>query len=478
MNLEFVRKYLNRNLIICISVLAVLINLSGGLVQTFSEYAGSSSKMIEINLINSEMNDSRAGTLAWDDGNKMIELDQIELLKKRYEDCQISYSSEIPAILKCYNKKYDVRAVLCDSSSYGMFGISVIEGSFFQEKDEQYGLNRIIISDKLSVALFSGYDTIGNRIELFDQIYMIVGVYNTDESILTGINSDGYERIYMPYKSITDYHEVPIQCIKLKGEALENESFRTEKLEQHLTDILNTRYLPYRITDFYTKSRVLSQISIIILFIIFLAAFFLLIKAVYRYVKKNVYVLLKSASNSSFPEAVKSNAGSVLKIAAVVIGLFFGMILIFKFAVPDLYIDQKLIPYDNIFDFRFYAEQIKKAVILGNINRTYGLSQMEYCFLAAMKLNLFILMIFLVFFLFSICYLKLLIASGIKANELARIFIISLAVGNILSIIISYIVSLAVSITIIPFAAIFMFYICYAKNVTVQRLCFTDAIPV
>jgi putative ABC transport system permease protein len=466
MNLEFVRKYLIRNLIICFSVSAVLINLSGGVVQTFLEYAGSSSNMIEINLTNSDKVNSQAVTLTWNGGNKTIGLDQIELLKKRYEDCQISYSSELSAILTSYKKKHDVKAVLCDSS-YLTFGISMTEGGFFQEMDEQYGLNRIVISDKLSAALFSSYETIGNRIELFDQIYIIVGVYKTDESILTGINSDGYERVYLPYKSITDYQEVPVQCIRLKGEALKNDSFRTEKLEQHLTDIMNIHSIPYRITDFYVKIRVLSQISITILFIILLAAFLLLIKTVYRYINKNLTVLRESAGNSGFLEAVKSNAGLSLKTAAAVIGLFFGLIFILKFAVPDLYIDQKFIPYDNIFDFGFYAEQIKKAVISANINRTYGLSQMEYCYWAAMRINIFILVLFMVFFLFAVRCLKLLAALRIRLNELAEIFLISLAIGNIISIIVSHIASLAVSITILPFAVILMFYVCYTKSINV-----------
>lgn len=449
MSPESIRKHLIRNLIACISISAVLINLSGGLARTFSEYSGDASKRIEINYRRGDADAAFSGRFPPDDAGRAIGLDHIDLLQQRYDDCQVSYSSELSAQLEYDNRIADIKAVLCDSSSYGTFNISMMEGSFFQEKDEQYGLNVVVISEKLSVDLFSGYNAVGNKLGLFGQIYTVVGVYKTKSSILTYLNSDGTERVYLPYRSVADYQEIPVKSVVISGESLENETFRLEKLEHNLTDILNSRSFPYRTTDFYVKAITISQARDIIVFVIFIFSFVLLIRQTKEYIKKCI---------SQFSTV------SVLKIAAAIAGLSVVLLIIIKFALPDVYIDPSFVPYDNIFDISFYLNQIKEAITTGNINRINGLSHLESCFSSAMMLNALMLVLFIIFFLFSASNIKLLTASGFTVIELIEVIIISFTAGNTAAIILSYSAKLVPAVSIVPFLALLMFCICYSKN--------------
>ena len=260
MNARLIRKFLVKRYIIfaCIAVFSV--NISGSLVQTLKESGGGTSlERIEINAAKDDVNIS-----------PVLKYKDIQLLKVRYDNCQVSFSSEITSVLTCANKSFKVRNVLCDSGSFESLNIKMAAGNFFQDKDDQFGLNSVIISDKLCASLFSSYDTLGYKVKISGQIYVIAGIYKTDGSVLSFLGSDGEDRVYVPYKSVRDYGGIAVQSVIIKGESLNTDRFRIEKLEQVLNDILNTPANGCRIIDFYVKDAVISQTRDIFVFLIFL----------------------------------------------------------------------------------------------------------------------------------------------------------------------------------------------------------------
>ncbi len=451
MNAGLIRKFLVKRYIIFTCIAVFCVNISGSLVQTLKESAGGTSlKRIEINAAKDDANIS-----------PVLKYKDIQLLKSRYDNCQVSFSSEITSVLTCANKSFKVRNVLCDSGSFEFLNIKMVAGNFFQDKDDQFGLNSVIISDKLCASLFSSYDTLGYKVKISGQIYVIAGIYKTDGSVLSFLGSDGEDRVYVPYKSVRDYGGIAVQSVIIKGESLNTDRFRIEKLEQVLNDSLNTPANGCRIIDFYVKDAVISQTRDIFVFLIFLISFFISLKLGYRLLRRYANILMTRCREEYIREVIKSQIQVIIKMAVIIVFYATAGFLVIKYTLPDIYIDPKYIPYDNIFDIKFYIDSIKAALISHNRSLGCNPSQSELVFSSSMGLNIIALSISSVFFILSVGSVRLFSILGIKAAELVKYFILASLIGNTLTIACTMAFSLSPGISVIPASVMLIFHVCY-----------------
>lgn len=271
-----------------------------------------------------------------------ITIGNFEKLSERMSLDYVNFTYEAQEISV---KDTTITPVYTTHNLFDLYGIEY-DGKIFSEDDIIRVEKKIAISDTLALQLYFTTDVIGQKIEIYDEIFTVCAVYNDSENLIDKSSKDGKERVFIPYTCANTTTHLPIHTL-----VYDNSSFSAPLIEQ-----MN---LPqYHFTNLSEKHKVIDTFKHIANFALFiplcvisLLIWFYLCKRFLESIKENLSVNYFFNSLLSVPFKY---------FLLIVVGLGIPAVLLFIFYKADfsIYIVSKYIPYDNLFDIEHYINCI------------------------------------------------------------------------------------------------------------------------
>ncbi len=364
------QRYSLHRLIIVFSLLFFLfISINSISAYISNTYKNHYASRIEINLISSSVNEK-----------DLITAGDIEDLAMAFPNGSISYMNQSDSIIEANNAIFPIKTVSSGENLERFLGLDILRGCFFNSEQYQYGNKVAVISDTLAYKLFTTHNIIGNEIYISGVKYRIIGLYKSKSSLLSVLSSDGSERVYIPFNSMTNISSEALNTVFIKDDSLKDKPFRVHTIEETLKECLRMEPNLYRINDFNDSSIYTAQPLFLFVFLVGVLLICLIIKYLIKYLTFGYFNLKSGLKNNYFIQLmIKWKLRIPLFIIGaalilLIIGITFSTIK-FKGTIPAEYI-----PVDNIFDFGFYADKLKDAIYKLNSNVGYVPTQMEILF--------------------------------------------------------------------------------------------------
>ena len=419
------QKYSFKKLIILMSSLFFLvISINSISLNIRNTYKNDYASRMEINLEN------------YVDQKNLIKASDIEDLAMAFPNGNISYMTQSDSIIEANHAIFPIKAVLSAENVEKFMGLDILRGCFFNSEQYQYGNKVAVISDSLAYKLFTSHNVIGNEIYISGVKYKIIGVYKSKSSILSVLASDGIERVYIPFYSMSDNASKLLNTIFVKDANLQEKPFRVHTMEGILKERLRIEPNTYRINDFYDSSIYTSQPFLLFIFLVGVLLICQVIKYFIKYLKFG-FLNLKGGLRSNYLVGILIKWK--LQIPIYIIGAILIMLLLvaicknitFKGVIPAEYI-----PVDNIFDFKFYANKMREAIYSLNSNFGYIPTQLELI----LRYNLMVVYVSMLFLILNF----IAVLSAIKLDKL----ISGTITRQIAALAVSAVIGLAISFSI------------------------------
>lgn len=435
MKKDVFRKYAVKKLILSLVFVLILAGASESVADEFRAFSGNWGGSVEVNLNHAEE----------DEASDLLRYSHVVALKERFPEGRVSFSSHLNAYLERGEITLPVKVNLTDESYPEFSGLKMVRGSYFTEKAMELGRNVAVISTDLAERLFMSLNAVGNEITLFDESYVIIGLYEPSKTLRSLMGSDGSDMVYVPFTSYMTCEDLPIETISLHDEELAEAGFRKDMIEDILKKDLGIRTKAYIIIDYYGAETIASQWQSLFQFLIALWTAFLLLGACRRLLQKLRRFVDTGLQQDYLSGFIRKRFGPLIGFVAGLLGLAGLSALLLVYAWPRIYIPSEFLPPDNIFDFKFYWDEIVKAIQASNAMAGYIPTPMEHCFRASSAIGFILLLLEIPAFLSLNAALKLLNGLRHPVRRLAGLFLVSLAVA--------FIVLLAVSASgLIPLA--------------------------
>lgn len=407
------------------SLFFLVISINSVSLEIDSTYKNGYASRMEINLQSNYV-----------DQKNLINASDIKDLAMSFPNGSISYMTQSDSIIEANHAIFPIKAVLSAENVEKFLGLYMLRGCFINSEQYQYGNKVAVISDTLAYKLFTSHNVIGNEIYITGVKYKIIGLYKSERSILSVLASDGIERVYIPFNSISNNASKLLDTIFVKDDSLREKPFRIHTMEGTLKERLRVEPNLYRINDFYDSSIYTSQPLLLFIFLVGVLLVCQIIKYFIKYLKFG-FLHLKGGLRSNYLVGILIKWK--LRIPLYIIGVILILLLVgaicwnitFKGAIPAEYI-----PVDNIFDFKFYANRIREAINSSNSNFGYIPTQLELI----LRYNLMVVYISMLFLLINFVA----VLSAIKLDRLVSgtiikqiaVLTISVAIGLAISFII------------------------------------------
>ncbi|WP_037372399.1 ABC transporter permease [Anaerovorax odorimutans] len=171
----------------------------------------------------------------------LISPEDIEALKKRFSNeiayiaPSVSYSSKVTVAR--LNGKFDIQGVAADYNKYKK--MTILKGRMINESDVKGEKNRIVIDKDAAMYFFNSTDVVGKTLPLTisdeSKDLTIVGVYEVEKSIFSGMMSGDSYTAYSPYT------------------ILENVDRTTSYLDLYATDKADISTIGKKLTDYLSR---------------------------------------------------------------------------------------------------------------------------------------------------------------------------------------------------------------------------------
>ncbi len=359
------QNYSVKKLLVLLSALYCLVFVINSMALGYEyKFDGDYGKRIEVNIKNNLIPEGRT-----------LKLQNLESLINR-SGLNYSYQCEAEAYIKAGSKGYPVKRVLSGRNLSGFLGLRMLKGSFFNGSQHEYGKKVAVISETLAEKLYMTNNVLGNEVEISGIRYKVTGVYQNRNTPFSILSSDGIERIYVPFESLTGYKDLTIETVFLKGQSLQEEIFRTDKVNSLLKQAgVNTDY--YRLKDFYDSPVFISQPLSAFIFFVGILIMIILAKGTVRYIKGGISNFEQRMKAGYLFEVIKSSKLGILIFLTGAAFLLCGIAAVFFMVRFKGSIPYQYIPPDNIFDFQFYGSLIREALYNANEFNGYRPTQYE-----------------------------------------------------------------------------------------------------
>ncbi len=276
--------------------------------------------------------------------NEPIKISYFDKISKRVRTKHYSFTSEAEPIML---KGYEIIPTYTTCDYFEILN-EPLNGLSFTENDQNDLKKKVIISDTLALKLYFDTDVIGRILELNGEKYIVSGVFENSKNLIDNFSKDGKERIYIPYTLAERPGELPVHTIV----------YDTRTASAGIIEQMNTSQ--YHFTILSEKAKVINTIKHILFLIIYVV---LAVTLMYLWYKICSKLLKEIGENLKKNYFAKSFLSVPLKyIACVITALGIPALLVFIFLKSDfsIFIVPKYIPYDNLFDIRYYFEMLCK----------------------------------------------------------------------------------------------------------------------
>lgn len=362
-------------------------------------------------------------------------MEDIKRLKSELSIEDISYiarSGLVDTSVSGGSTDFSVRLLGTDSM-YPMFRrISLEEGSFITEKQEEEGAMVAIIDEGLAWDLFKTKNAIGKKIDFFGATFRIIGVIKKDDSIIGKLMDDGMPEVYIPALVMLELDKTA------RITELQIKTADANTLDQNTTDVSDTirkigkNPSNYHISDYNLKIAFMRQKSLLLVFIIGITSILILLLHIKKLIIEIYCMIRDQCRTDYFLNVIKHSLKRIgLLVLEMALSLT-GILLIWIGIRFTLYIPPRNIP-DELINISYYWDLMKAAIQGGIQNRGYVAPQTELIVnVSDMLLNLF----FWISFIFGFLLLhgglrelrKIHMDSGKLTTALGLLFILSVGI--------------------------------------------------
>lgn len=305
-----------------------------------------------------ELNATNFG-LSYDDSIKSVDLSGLQ---------GASFQKHSQALAQTFRGSNTVNVAITNAAFENYRHFEMIYGSFFTSEAEYFGLNIVIISDKLAFSLFSTENATGNKFTLNGIEYTVSGVFR-EHFLMRIILSNGFETIYLPTNSAFDMQfggSLPIQNIFVTPDLNISPTFAEIEVLQPLikTTHATDNYLVRNLTH---SQRILWQFIRAELFAVFVVVAVLTLK------------FLVKASDFTYRNSDK-RLKKILVLSAKWCVCVVVIILIYKLTAFEIFIPSKYISSNRLFDFSFYWGLIQTTIHEQKLHYAYLQSPNEHIY--------------------------------------------------------------------------------------------------
>ena len=300
-------------------------------------------------------------------------IEGIEKLKKGLATKDISCTAQsglVSTSVSSGDTVLPVRLTGVDSM-YPMFNSLTLEdGSFITEKQEEEGMMAAVIDGEAAWELFKTVNATGKTLNICGGVFRIAGVVKKEDSLIEKLTDDGLPDVYIPAAVMLELDTTArITALQIKmADAVTSDTNVTAvstALQQMGKNASN-----YEISDFNQRNALMRQVPLLFAFILGMASILMLLIHIANLFKKLVAVIRDGCRKDYFSNVIKLNP---VKVGA---GLFetalalAGIVLIWLGIRFRLYIPSEYIP-DELINISYYSDLIKSAIQGGIQNMGY-----------------------------------------------------------------------------------------------------------
>ncbi len=267
-------------------------------------------------------------------------------------------------------------------------------------------------------------NAIGEKLDVFGEKYMIIGIYEESDGFLGKVSSDVYERVYIPYTCYENYRSISIDTV------MSAQGSNSEKA-LYLLGLNNTNNTQYFYENYSDKRDVIYNFPTFFVSVLNLVSSVICLIIVLKLIK-NTYLFIKKENRNRYTkELIIVNYKYFILRFCGIAGMIVSIILLVLFVPLRIVVFPKYIPNDNIFDFNFYTSTLiedmqnkNSSLSLGN---DYLCNLYDNTFLFAMLtiIVLFLLMI-IILIMFRFCIINQLTDAINLSIWMSIVFLLSL----------------------------------------------------
>jgi len=360
--------YAVRKLILSLTLILVLAVVSESLAAEFRCFSDNLAERVEINLNKADQYDA----------SELIRYSHIDDLKNKFPEGYVSFSSRLDSFFGRGEISLPVKVNLTDAAYPGLSGLKIIRGSYFSNRALEYGRNVAVISRDLAERLFMSMDAVGNEITLFDETYVITGLYEQSKTFVSLLGSDGSEMVYVPYTSYMANGDLPVDTVFIHDRKLGEAGFRRSMTEDILKKELGIKTEAYRIIDYYGADTMASQWLGLFQFLVALWTAFLLLGIAGKLMRKMKDLICAGRKQDYLFEFLKKQHAPILVFTGKLLGLVGLSVILILYTRPRVFIPSDYLPADNIFDLSFYCTRVRETIQASNAMAGYTPTLMEH----------------------------------------------------------------------------------------------------
>lgn len=360
--------YAVRKLILSLTLILVLAVVSESLAAEFRSFSDNLTERVEINLNRADQHDA----------SELMRYSHIADLKNKFPEGYVSFSSRLDSFLGRGEISLPVKVNLTDAAYPGFSGLKIIRGSYFNNRALKYGRNVAVISRDLAERLFMSIDAVGNEITLFDETYVITGLYEQSKTFVSLLGSDGSEIVYVPYTSYMGNGDLPVDTVFIHDRKLGEAGFRRSMTEDILKKVLGINAEAYRIIDYYGADTMASQWLGLLQFLVALWTAFLLLGIAGKFMRKMKDFICVGCRQDYLFEFLKKQHAPILIFTGKLLGLVGLSVILILYTRPRVFIPSDYLPADNIFDLSFYCTRVRETIQASNAMAGYTPTLMEH----------------------------------------------------------------------------------------------------
>lgn len=368
-------------------------------------------------------------------GIHSFSIEDIRKLEKELATKDISYTAQsghINTSVSNGSTTLPVRLTGVDHM-YPLFsGLTLQEGSFITEKQEEEGAMVAVIDEELAWNLFKTVNATGKTLEIFGGDFRIIGVVKKDDTLIGKLTDDGLPDVYIPAAVMLELNATArITALQIRTADAGTLGWNTFNVSTALRQI-GKDPANYNITDYNLRYALIKQWPLLFVFILGFASILTLLAHVKMMLRKVYSLIWDGCKTDYLANVIKNNLAGIgtctLKMA---LGLT-GIVLIWLGIRFRLYIPPQNIP-DELINFSYYSDLIKSAIQGGIQNMGYVAPRPE---LMANTVNMLLNLLFFVSvvlgFLLLYAGLRELKALNVDTNKLTLVFgilfVLSLAI--------------------------------------------------
>ncbi len=288
-------------------------------------------------------------------------LEDIDELKRLLDTEVITCSAQETSFISQGTNVTKARMVGTDELTLIFEDISLVRGGFFSETDCMEKSRVAVIDYDTAWKLFNNDNVVGCYVNIFGSRFKIIGVVESDRSVIGKLTVGGSVNVYMPVQTFLSISKDSIiSYIQCKTDS--------EGITGNSTDIIKAAFLSigknpdnYIWKDYDVNEAKISQKPALLLF--FMGVFITLAVLTYtiKFLKKTIQDIWKDCKNDYLSHVVRHHQPEILKSLALLILTGSTSIIIFRIVRFSVYISPDMIPGD-LTDISYYFDQFFQKV--------------------------------------------------------------------------------------------------------------------